>query len=200
MYWARASRTVKRTELEPIPRRPGVGPELPALPADPFDSRRRSVVSMAMSTRAIQFLNQRRVAYEVVKYDHLEKGAEFAAQAVGFPLSQTIKTLVVALDDRRFALALLPGDCQLSMKKIAAAYSAKRAAMADTQTAERLTGYLVGGISPFGTPKPLPVIMEIRLTACAQVLINGGRRGTMLKMTPADILLVSRGRTADLVH
>ncbi len=151
-----------------------------------------------MSTRAIQWLNQQRVAYEVVKYDHLVKGAEFAAAAVGVPLSQTIKTLVVALDERRFVLALMPGDRQLSLKKIAAVSRSKRAAMADGQTAERLTGYLVGGISPFGTKKPLPAVMDISLLPHPRVMINGGRRGTLLKMAPADILLILKAETADI--
>jgi Cys-tRNA(Pro)/Cys-tRNA(Cys) deacylase len=151
-----------------------------------------------MSTRAIQFLTQRRILHEIVKYAHQEKGAEFAAQAVGFPLSQTIKTLVVALDDRQFVLALMPGDRQLSLKKIAAACDVKRAAMADSQTAERLTGYLVGGISPFGTKKPIAAVMEISLTAHSQVIINGGQRGTMLKMAPTDILKALAAQTAEL--
>jgi Cys-tRNA(Pro)/Cys-tRNA(Cys) deacylase len=136
--------------------------------------------------------------HEVVKYAHQEKGAEFAARAVGFPLSQTIKTLVVALDDRQFVLALMPGNRQLSLKKIAAACDAKRATLADSQTAERLTGYLVGGISPFGTKKPIAAVMEISLTAHAQVIINGGRRGTMLKMAPENILKALAAQAADL--
>ena len=120
----------------------------------------------------------------MVTYDHAEKGAVFASEAVGFPLPQTIKTLVVALDNRNFALALMPGDRQLSLKKAAAACGAKRAAMADTQTAERLTGYLVGGISPFGTKKMLPVVMEAALGGYDEVLINAGQRGMLLKMSP----------------
>jgi prolyl-tRNA editing enzyme YbaK/EbsC (Cys-tRNA(Pro) deacylase) len=70
-----------------------------------------------MSTRALAFLKQRRIAHEAVKYEHQEKGAEFAAHAVGFPLDRTIKTLVVALDDGSHVLALMPGDRKLSLKK-----------------------------------------------------------------------------------
>jgi Cys-tRNA(Pro)/Cys-tRNA(Cys) deacylase len=153
-----------------------------------------------MSTRAIQVLKKKRIAHEVITYQHMEKGAEFAAQTVGFPLSQTIKTLVVSLDKNNFVLALMPGDCQLSLKKLASAFNAKRAVMADTKAAERLTGYLVGGISPFGIKKQLPVIMEQQLLAYDEVMINGGRRGVMLKMTPRDIVAVLNAETINMVN
>ena len=153
-----------------------------------------------MTTRGIQFLKSKKIQHTVVKYDHAAKGAEFAAQAVGFPLAQTVKTLVVALDDNSSALVLMPGDRQLSMKKIAAACGTKRAAMADTATAQRLTGYLVGGISPFGTQKRLPVVMEACLQGFAEVMINAGRRGIMVKMAPTDIIAVLDAKIVDLVQ
>lgn len=151
-----------------------------------------------MSTRALHFLKQNRIPHEVVTYDHQEKGAEFAARTVGFPLAQTIKTLVVDVDGRNFVLALMPGDRQLSLKKIAAACNTKRAVMAEIADAERLTGYLVGGISPFGTQKPLKVIMEATLNAHSEVMINAGRRGTMIKMKPGDIIETLKVRLADI--
>ncbi len=151
-----------------------------------------------MTTRGIQFLKRKGIDFEVVKYDHTEKGAEFAAHAVGFPLERTIKTLVVALDSKAWALVLMPGDRQLSMKKVAKAFAVKRAAMADTAAAQRVTGYLVGGISPFGTKKHLPTIMEIALQAYPQVLINAGQRGTMVKLAPGDIAQVLRADVIDL--
>ena len=140
-----------------------------------------------MSTRAIQFLRQRKIGFELVKYDHEEKGAEFAARASGFPLEKTVKTLVVDLGQKQYRLVLMPGDRQLSMKRLARVLTVKRAAMADTRTAERLTGYLVGGISPFGTKQKLPVVMEESILKFAQILINAGQRGTMLLITPEDI-------------
>jgi Cys-tRNA(Pro)/Cys-tRNA(Cys) deacylase len=141
-----------------------------------------------MSTRAIQHLKWKDVSFEVIKYEHEEKGAAFAARATGFPLDRTVKTLVVDLGGRNYCLALLPGDRQLDLKQLAQAFAVKRAAMADTATAERLTGYLVGGISPFGTKQALPAVMEKRIREYAQVLINAGQRGVMLKMAPEDIV------------
>jgi len=140
-----------------------------------------------MSTRAIQILKQNGIPFELIKYEHEEKGAEFAAGATGFPLAATIKTLAVDLGDKKYALVLMPGDRQLSMKRLAKACGVKRAAMADNRTAERLSGYLVGGISPFGTKQKLPVVLEADILTFDQILINAGQRGTMLKMAPADI-------------
>ena len=149
-----------------------------------------------MSTRAIQFLKQKKIPFELIKYDHEEKGAEFAAGATGFPLAATVKTLVVDLGDKKYALVLMPGDRQLSMKRLAKSWGVKRAAMADTRTAERLSGYLVGGISPFGTKQKLPVVMEGDILMLDKILINAGQRGTMLKMAPVDIRKALAARVA----
>ena len=140
-----------------------------------------------MSTRAIQYLKQKRVSFDTVAYAHAQKGAEYAAEATGYPLEMTVKTLVVELDERKYALALIPGDKQLSMKRLAKICRHKRAAMADTKTAERITGYLVGGISPFGTKQKLPVVMEEGIMNYDKVLINAGQRGKMILIAPAEI-------------
>jgi Cys-tRNA(Pro)/Cys-tRNA(Cys) deacylase len=151
-----------------------------------------------MSTRAIKFLNKKDIPFEVIKYLHEEKGAKFAAQAIGFPVERTIKTLVVDLGHKGYVMVLMPGDKSIDLKKLAAALSVKRAAMADTSTAERLTGYLVGGISPFGTKKDLPVVMEECLLKFDRVAINAGQRGVMLVMDPKDISQAVKGDTLTL--
>ena len=150
--------------------------------------KRKPASLNTMPTRAIKFLHQKKISFEVVTYEHGEKGAEFASKATGFPIEKTIKTLVVDFGNKRYAMVLMPGDKQLGLKQLAKACAAKRAAMADTETAERLTGYHVGGISPFGTRQKLPSIMDESLMRFDRVLINGGQRGTMLKMAPGDIV------------
>jgi Cys-tRNA(Pro)/Cys-tRNA(Cys) deacylase len=153
-----------------------------------------------MSTRAIQFLQQKKIPFEVIRYDHAEKGAEFAASATGYPLEATVKTLVVDLGQKRHTLALVPGDRQLSMKLLAKACGVKRAAMVDIHTAERLTGYLVGGISPFGIKKKIPVVMDEGTLKFDKILINAGQRGVMLMMDPAvirDTLACKIAKVAD---
>jgi len=151
-----------------------------------------------MSTRAIKFLKKKDVHFEVRKYLHEEKGAKFAAQAMGFPVERTIKTLVVDLGHEGYIMVLMPGDKNIDLKKLAGAFSVKRTAMADTATAERLTGYLVGGISPFGTKQDLPVVMEASLLEYDRVAINAGQRGVMLVMKPKDILHAVNGNSLDL--
>ena len=141
-----------------------------------------------MPTRAIKFLKQKGIPFDVVEYNHKQKGAKFASEAIGFPLAKTIKTLVADLGPKGHALVLMPGDKNLSSKKLAKAFGVKRTTMADTASAERLTGYLVGGISPFGTQRKLPVIMEKCLLKVDAVAINAGQRGVMLVLKPENIV------------
>ena len=141
-----------------------------------------------MSTRAISHLKKKNIPYDVIKYEHREKGAEFAASITGYPLERTIKTLVVESDRRSYCLALLPGHRELDLKSLASLLGVKRTAMVDIKTAERLTGYLVGGISPFSTQQRLQTVMESSILSNAEILINAGQRGVMLKMAPDDIV------------
>jgi Cys-tRNA(Pro)/Cys-tRNA(Cys) deacylase len=152
-----------------------------------------------VSTRAIAWLKQKKIPFDVIHYDHEEKGAVFAARSTGFPLEQTIKTLVVDLGDKTFGLALLPGHQQLSLKKLAKAFGVKKTAMASTEAAERLTGYHVGGISPFGLRQRLPAVIEKSLLRHDNVMINAGQRGVMLKMVPGDIVKAMGCRVTPLV-
>ena len=154
-----------------------------------------------MSTRAIRFLEQQHIAFEKVEYEHLEKGAEFAALATGYPLERTVKTLVVAVGPKRYALALVPGDRKLDLKRLARALGVKKAEMAEVEQAERLTGYHVGGISPFGVRQPgLKVIMDDAIPAAPEILINAGQRGTMLKMSPHDVRAALKCTVAPLTQ
>ena len=151
-----------------------------------------------MSTRAISFLKKKKIPFEIVKYEHQEKGAEFAAKSTGFPLERTVKTLVLAVDRRGYCLVLMPGHMELNLKKLAALVGAKRTAMVDGKTAERLTGYLVGGISPFATRQRLRTIMESSILDYEQVMINAGQRGVMIKMDPNDIAAAVDCRMASI--
>ena len=142
-----------------------------------------------MSTRAITFLRKKKIPFEVVEYDHEEKGAEYAARATGYPLEITVKTLVVELErKKKYGLALLPGHLELNLKELASVTGVKRTAMVDIPTAERLTGYLAGGISPFATRQILPVIMDESIIGNHEILINAGQRGKMVMVSPRDIV------------
>jgi Cys-tRNA(Pro)/Cys-tRNA(Cys) deacylase len=153
-----------------------------------------------VSTRAISYLKKKKIPFDVVKYEHHEKGAEFAARATGYPLERTVKTLVAELDRKRYCLALLPGHRELNLKKMSSVWGVKRTAMVDIKTAERLTGYLVGGISPFGTQQQLGTVMENSILNSGEVLINAGQRGMMLKMSPGDIVRALDCRIASIAR
>jgi Cys-tRNA(Pro)/Cys-tRNA(Cys) deacylase len=140
-----------------------------------------------MSTRAIKYLEKLGVIFKVVHYPHLEKGAVFAARQTGFPLERTVKTLVADIGDKQYALALLPGHLTLDLKCLAAACKVKRAQMADIKTAERLTGYHVGGISPFATLRSFLVVMDDSIYDDGELLINAGQRGVLLQMRSQEI-------------
>jgi len=117
-----------------------------------------------------------------------------------FPVERTIKTLVVDIGQQKYCFVLMPGDKQVALKRLAKAFSVKRAAMIDTETAERLTGYQVGGISPFGSKQRLPTIMEKSLMVFEKVLINAGQRGIMLMMNPGDIVDVLYCKITELTQ
>lgn len=151
-----------------------------------------------MPTRAIRILKKAHVPFEVIPYIHKEKGAVFAAQALGFPLKRTVKTLITDLGNKRYVAALLAGDKQLDLKELAVYFHTKHASMADPIIAERLTGYRVGGISPFGLKQPLESVIDAPIMMYETVLINGGKRGVMIKMAPVDILTTLKCRVAGI--
>ena len=153
-----------------------------------------------MTTRAIQFLKRKKIPFEVIRYKHDEKGAVFASRAIDFPLEKTVKTLVANLGSNKYLLVLAPGHRRVSPKCLAKACGVKRTALSDPATAERITGYKVGGISPFGTRHALPVIMEAALLNHDKVAINGGQRGIMLVMSPVDILRAVNGKAGIILE
>jgi Cys-tRNA(Pro)/Cys-tRNA(Cys) deacylase len=132
------------------------------------------------------------------EYDPEEKGAVFASQAIGVPLEKTIKTLMVEFIPKAHLVVLMPGTKKIPFKKLAQIRGAKRAFMANEATAERLSGYLIGGISPFAMTRRLPVAMDASLLAFDRVAVNGGRRGLMVIMDPLDILEATGAKPVDL--
>ena len=156
---------------------------------------------MARSTPATVFLNARGVAFELHTYDY-DPGADRiglqAAEALGAPPRSVLKTLVVKVDGKP-ACVLLASDREASLKKVATAFGGKAATMAPPAEAERITGYKVGGISPFGQRRSLPTVIDSAAMSEPYVFVNGGQRGLQIRLDPADLVRATGATVADVL-
>jgi len=143
---------------------------------------------MSRTTRATQVLEKLGVKFTVRTYEY-DPDAESiglqAAEALGVEPRQVLKTLMAEVDGKPVCV-VVPSDSEVSMKKLAAAFGGKAAKMMRPADAERLTGYHVGGISPFGQKKPVPVAIEAAALGHSSVFINGGQRGLQVELDPND--------------
>jgi Cys-tRNA(Pro)/Cys-tRNA(Cys) deacylase len=121
-----------------------------------------------------------------------------AAEALGLDPAVMLKTLMVEVDGRP-ACCVIPSDRQLSMKRVATAFAGKSAAMMPAPKAERLTGYHVGGISPFGQKRAVPVAFEVTACTATRVWINAGQRGLLLSLPPGAALSALAAKAASLI-
>lgn len=149
----------------------------------------------AVQTRATLFLDAHGIAWEGFEYEHDPAAPSYgieAAEALGLDPAIVFKTLVARLNDDKGAMALgiVPVTDKMSMKGLARAAGAKRAVMASVPDAERTTGYVAGGISPFGLRKPLPTLIDETAEICDRVYVSGGRRGFDIAIDPADLIQV----------
>ncbi|MBX3567304.1 MAG: Cys-tRNA(Pro) deacylase [Rhizobiaceae bacterium] len=157
---------------------------------------------MSKTTPATLALAKAGVAFEVIAYDYDPDAARVglqAAEALGVPPAIVLKTLMVEVDGRP-ACVVVPSDCEVAMKKLAAAFGGKAAEMMKPAEAERLTGYHVGGISPLGQRKRVPTAIEEVSMLEPFVYLNGGQRGLQVRLAPGDLLRVLEARAADLVR
>lgn len=145
---------------------------------------------MAKTTRATQALDRAKIAYEVFTYDYdpsAERIGEHAAACLGVPAGQVLKTLMMLVDGRTVCV-LVPSDRQASLKRVAAVLKGKSAEMMRPAEAERVTGYLVGGVSPFGQKRRHPAIVDVSAMGYDQVFLNGGGRGVQVRLNPKDLV------------
>jgi Cys-tRNA(Pro) deacylase len=139
-------------------------------------------------TPATQWLRRRGVAFTEHPYDYVEHGgtAESARQ-LGVHEHAVVKTLVMQDDKANPLIVLMHGDCQVSTKNLARALGVKSIEPCSVEVAQRHSGYLVGGTSPFGTRKSMPVCVEASVLALPRLWINGGRRGFLVGIEPAAL-------------
>ena len=155
---------------------------------------------MALATRATTALEKAGVAFVLHRYDYDPAAASIglaAAQALGVDPAQVFKTLMV-LADGKPACAIAPSDGAVSMKAVAAALKAKSATMMRPNEAERVTGYKVGGISPFGQPRALPVAIDETALLWDAIYINGGGRGLQMLVEGAAAARLLGAAIADI--
>jgi Cys-tRNA(Pro)/Cys-tRNA(Cys) deacylase len=144
-------------------------------------------------TPAIVALNEAGVSFRLHEFeaDPAERHyGQAAAAALGVELERVFKTLIATVDDRNHVVGIVPVSGQLSLKELAAAVRGKRAEMCPPETAQRLTGYVVGGISPFGQKRPMPVVIDETCVLFDTIFVSGGRRGLDIEIAADELIAV----------
>ena len=137
-------------------------------------------------TPATQFLRRSGIAFTEHVYEYVEHGGtEESARQLGVPEHEVVKTLVMQDERAQPLVVLMHGDKQVSTKNLARQIGAKSVEPCKPEVAQRHSGYMVGGTSPFGTRKAMPVYVEASVLQLARICINGGRRGYLVGIEPA---------------
>jgi Cys-tRNA(Pro)/Cys-tRNA(Cys) deacylase len=163
----------------------------------------------AAGTRALDLVRRSGVEHRVHAYEPSERhgrerdarpsyGRE-AAAALDIEPGRLFKTLVAGVDER-LVVAVVPVDRELDLKALADAVGGRRAQLADPESAERATGYVVGGISPIGTRRALPVVLDVTASAHHAVLVSAGRRGLQVELAPSDLVSLTRALVAPIAR
>ncbi len=151
-------------------------------------------------TPAIRELDTAGVAYAVHEYERGDSLHDFgieAADLLGLDPEQVFKTLLVDVDEGQ-AVAIVPVSGRLGLKAVGRALGAKRVAMCDPAIAERITGYVRGGISPFGQKRRLPTVIDEMATIFDTIYVSGGKRGVDLSLAPGDLIELLDATVADI--
>jgi len=150
-------------------------------------------------TPAIRFLRGAGIAFEPYLYNYEERGGTAAsARALGVSEHQVVKTLIMEDENRNPLIALMHGDAEVSTKNLARTLGVKSVLPCAPATADRHSGYQVGGTSPFGTRKQMPVFIQETILELEHIYINGGKRGFLVKMKPEDVARVLSARALSM--
>ncbi|WP_028113659.1 Cys-tRNA(Pro) deacylase [Ferrimonas kyonanensis] len=150
-------------------------------------------------TPAVNAAKKAKVAYQLHQYHHDPASPSYgleAADALQQDSARVFKTLLAADDGGKLYVAVVPVTGSLDLKALAKAVKAKRLAMADPKMAEKATGYVVGGISPLGQKKRLPLLLDESAQAHATIFVSGGRRGLEIELAPDELVSLTQGQYA----
>ena len=150
-------------------------------------------------TPATAFLEAQGIAFSEHTYEYVEHGGtEVSAQSLGVPEGEVVKTLVMQDEAGKPLIVLMHGDRKVSTKNLARQAGVKRIEPCKPDAAQRHSGYQVGGTSPFGTRKKLPVYLERSILDLPQIYINGGRRGFLVRISPHEIVRTLQPQLVDV--
>jgi Cys-tRNA(Pro)/Cys-tRNA(Cys) deacylase len=155
---------------------------------------------MAKGTRAIQVLERSGVDFDIHEYvvDRVDVSyGEAVALALDVSPDRLFKTLIATVDGSPF-VAVVPVSGNLALKKLARAAGGKHASMTEPADAQRLTGYVVGAISPLGQKRTLPTIIDLSVEDCPTMYVSAGRRGLQVELAPDDLIALADASTADI--
>jgi Cys-tRNA(Pro) deacylase len=151
-----------------------------------------------MKTPATQMLDANGVQYTEHEYQYIEHGGTaVSSESLGVPEREVVKTLVMQDEDAKPLIVLMHGDRQVATKELARQAGRKRIEPCKPDVAQRHTGYQVGGTSPFGMRKQLPIFMERSIRELEQIYINAGRRGFLVRISSADLERVLKPTPVD---
>jgi len=150
--------------------------------------------------RVREFLKQHGLDRDIHEFEQSTKTAAMAAEAMGCDLGQIVKSLVVVVDAENPVLALVAGDRRGDLAAIASEMSGSKAKMADAETVRAVTGYAIGGVSPFDLPDALPVLVDNSLTRFTNVFPAAGTPSSMVGVKLEVLVDLSRGRMARISH
>ena len=152
-------------------------------------------------TTATIALERAKIPFALHEYAHDPRADSFgleASAALGVPPERLFKTLVATVDGGALAVGVVPVNRQLDLKALAAAVGGKKAIMAEAAVAERATGYVVGGISPVGQKRRLPIVIDASALEFTAVFCSAGRRGLQMEIAPADLIKATGAKVADI--